>query len=389
MGKEKLWLLPDGLEEILPPQASHLESLRRQLLDLFASWGYELIIPPKLEFLDALTAGLGKELDIQTFKVTDQLSGRMLGISADITPQVARIDAHSLKTHQTARYCYCASIARTQPETQLASRSPLQLGAEIFGAEGLETDLEILCLMLDTLKAAGATNITLALGHLGIYRNLLAAANLPASLEEKLFDCLKYQRLDEFNQLLNQVEVSPAVRHLQALAKLNGGLEVLDLAQELLARAAQPIVAALAEFKKLVTTLNSYYPDINLYLDLAEVRGFNYHTGLVFAAYQPNIGQAIAKGGRYNDIGEVYGNARPALGFSADLRLLASLNNDFSPQAKVYAPAHLLLTQAGKQRLDKLRQAGEQLVLTSNLEEINSASRRLVEKQGEWIIETT
>lgn len=388
MRQQNLWLLPDGLEEILPPQASSLEQLRRQLLDTFASWGYELVIPPKLEFLDALTAGLGQNLDLQTFKVTDQLSGRMLGLSADITPQVARIDAHSLKTNQTARYCYCASIAKTQPETQLASRSPIQIGAEIFGAEGLETDLEVVCLMLDSLALAGAKNLTLALGHLGIYGNLLRAANLSASLENQLYKCLKYQRLDEFNQLLNQQPVSPAIKQLQALAKLNGGVEALEQAKETLGRAAPAVVAALNELSKLIARLKTFYPEINIYLDLTNVRGFNYHTGLIFAAYLPGVGQALAKGGRYNDIGEVYGNARPALGFSADLRLLANLSQQPEAASKVFAPASLLLTLEGKQLLEKLRSQGERLALTSSSAELNAAERRLVEVNGSWQIET-
>lgn len=388
MRQENLWLLPDGLEEILPPQASGIESLRRQLLDTFASWGYEFIIPPKLEFLDSLTAGLGQNLDLQTFKVTDQLSGRMLGLSADITPQVARIDAHSLKTNQTARYCYCASVAKTQPETQLASRSPIQIGAEIFGAEGLETDLEVVCLMLDSLALAGAQNLTLALGHLGIYRNLLAAANLGSAVEAQLYECLKYQRLDEFTQILAEQEISPAVKQLQALAKLNGGVEALEQAKETLGRAAPAVVTAINELSKLIASLKNYYPELNIYLDLTNVRGFNYHTGLIFAAYLPGVGQAVAKGGRYNDIGEVYGNARPALGFSADLRLLANLNQQPAPTSKVYAPASLLLTLEGKQLLQELRNQGERLALTSSSAELNAAERRLVEIDGDWQIQT-
>lgn len=389
MRQENLWLLPDGIEEILPPQASLIESLRRELLDLFASWGYELVIPPKLEFLDSLTAGLGKNLELQTFKVTDQLSGRMLGLSADITPQVARIDAHSLKTNQTARYCYAASIAKTQPETQLASRSPMQIGAEIFGAEGLETDLEVVCLMLDSLALAGAKNLTLALGHLGIYRNLLAAANLSPAIETQLYECLKYQQLDEFNQLLEQQEISPAVKQLQALAKLNGGVEALEQAKETLSRAAPAVVAAINELSKLIANLKNYYPELNIYLDLTNVRGFNYHTGLIFAAYLPNVGQAVAKGGRYNDIGEVYGNARPALGFSADLRLLANLGKEAVSLKKVYAPANLLLSLEGKQLLQELRSQGYQLILSKSQDELNSASHRLVEINGKWQIQTS
>lgn len=378
------WLLPDGMDEVLPPQARQIESLRRQLLDHFHAWGYELVLPPKVEFLESLLTGAGHDLELQTFKVTDQLSGRMMGFSADVTPQVARMDAHSMRAEGVARFCYSTEVVRTRPDNLLGSRSPIQLGAELFGHAGSESDLEILCLMTDSLLKAGASDLCLDLGHVGIYRALLAEADLPQELEEDLFDLLQHKRLGELDQLLAG-RSSPGVELLKKLAHLNGGVEVLDQADQQLATAPQAVAEALAELRELATAMQELYPEVNLYLDLSELRGYHYHTGLVFAAYVPQLGQALAKGGRYDEIGSVFGRARPATGFSTDLKVLASLAEPRARATLLAAPAACQRDPQGRELLQKLRAEGKRIVFDLQGASVPACvSGRIEYQQGRW-----
>ncbi|GLR63663.1 ATP phosphoribosyltransferase regulatory subunit [Marinospirillum insulare] len=387
MSSADRWLLPDGMDEVLPPQARQIENLRRQLLDLFHGWGYELVLPPKLEFLDSLLVGAGHDLGLQTFKVTDQLSGRMMGVSADVTPQVARMDAHSMHSEGAARFCYSSEIVRTQLDNLLGSRSPIQIGAELFGQNGLDSDLEILCLMLDSLLVAGAENLCLDLGHVGIYRALITDSNLPKEIENQLFSILQQKRLDELNQLLAPWEDQPAVRLIIALSKLNGGLGVLEEAQQTLVGAPSEVQEALQELQQLVAALTEQYPDLNIYLDLSELRGFHYHTGIVFAAYVPKLGQALAKGGRYDEIGKVFGRARPATGFSTDLKILASLQAANQVKAPIAAPAAILRDKAGREVLKDLRSKGERVILLAEEASLPEAcSQQIIRKEDQWVI---
>ncbi|WP_404414573.1 ATP phosphoribosyltransferase regulatory subunit [Marinospirillum sp.] len=378
------WLLPDGMDEVLPPQARQIESLRRQLLDHFHAWGYELVLPPKVEFLESLLTGAGHDLELQTFKVTDQLSGRMMGVSADVTPQVARMDAHSMRAEGVARFCYSTEVVRTRPDNLLGSRSPIQLGAELFGHAGSDSDLEILCLMTDSLLMAGAQNLCLDLGHVGIYRALLAEANLTPELEEDLFDLLQHKRLGELDQLLSGAN-SPAVELLKKLAHLNGDVEVLDLAEQQLANAPQAVAEALAELRELATAMQELYPEVNLYLDLSELRGYHYHTGLVFAAYVPQFGQALAKGGRYDEIGGVFGRARPATGFSTDLKILAALAQPGPQATLLVAPAACQRDPQGRELLKQLRAEGKRVVFDlQGADGPAGASGHIEYQQGRW-----
>ncbi len=387
MSSADRWLLPDGMDEVLPPQARQIENLRRELLDLFHGWGYELVLPPKVEFLESLLIGVDHDLGLQTFKVTDQLSGRMMGVSADVTPQVARMDAHSMRTEGAARFCYSSEIVRTQPDNLIGSRSPIQIGAELFGQNGLDSDLEILCLMLDSLLLAGAENLCLDLGHVGIYRALLTVSDLPKEIEGKLFSILQQKRLDEINELLAPWQDQAAVKLIKALSKLNGGPEVLATAQQALAGAPAEVQEALTELKQLVEALSEQYPDLNIYLDLSELRGFHYHTGMVFAAYVPNLGQALAKGGRYDEIGKVFGRARPATGFSTDLKMLANLQTAKQIKAPIAAPAALLRNKEGRDLLKSLRSKGERVILQAEGSELPVACRQQVIRQGDqWVV---
>jgi len=335
------WLLPEGIEELLPPQAAQLDRLRRGLLDLFHRWGYELVMPPLVEYLDSLLTGTGNDLDLQTFKLTDQASGRLLGVRADMTPQVARIDAHRLADREgPVRLCYHGTVLNTRGDGLGGSRSFTQIGAELYGHAGVESDSEMLCLMLETLQTAGVDDVFVDLGHVGIFRALSVAAGLDETQEAQLFDALQRKAVPEMETLLGEWRLGDEIAAgLAALPWLNGGSEVLARAREALG--GNPAIAeALAQLERLADIVTAQRPEVSLHFDLAELRGYHYHTGVVFAAYAPGQGRAIAQGGRYDDIGRVFGRARPATGFSADLNGLMALSGlQAEAERGVFAPA--------------------------------------------------
>lgn len=318
------WLLPEGIEEVLPQEARHLERLRRRLLDLFETWGYQLVIPPFIDYLDSLLTGAGHELDLQTFKLTDQLSGRLLGIRADMTPQVARLDAHHLKREEPTRLCYIGTVLQTRGDHLEQSRSPTQVGAELYGHQGSSSDLEVIRLMLEVLAQAGVLDVHLDLGHVAVYRELARQANLDGEQEAALFGVLQRKAAVELRELLDAYGVHGALREmLQCLPDLNGGAELLPRARAVLANAGDVIAAALDELEVVWRQLRVRFPELPVYVDLAELRGYHYQTGMVFAAFVPGCGKEVARGGRYDEIGKVFGRARAATGFSADLKVLA------------------------------------------------------------------
>lgn len=326
MSRQDRWLLPEGIEEVLPLEAQQLETLRRRLLDLFRTWGYELVMPPLVEYLESLLTGTGNDLDLQTFKITDQLTGRLMGVRADMTPQVARIDAHRLKRTTPVRLCYTGTVLHTAPDGFARSRNPLQVGAELYGHAGIESDLEVLCLMMETLAAAGVRDAHLDLGHVGIYRGLVREAGLNAEQESILFDALQRKARTDIEESLAQFALTKAYRQRFAqLTDLNGGAEALEEGRRVLHGASAETMNALEDLCSLAQAVRRRLPHAPLHFDLAELRGYRYHTGAVFAAYVPGQGQAVAQGGRYDDIGAVFGRARPATGFSADLKTLARL----------------------------------------------------------------
>ncbi len=314
----RAWLLPENIEDVLPPKAWKLEGVRRAMLDLFRARGYELVMPPLIEYVDSLLTGAGTDLDLKTFKLVDQLSGRMMGVRADMTPQVARIDAHLLGRNPVNRLCYAGSVLHTVPDGVYRSREPMQLGAELYGVAGVDGDLEILGLMLDALQAAGLKNIQLDIGHVGIYRALVEEADLPAELEEALFRALQTKAADEVSALCEGLDPKLG-QALVALTQLYGGMDTLEAARKALPHNAS-IQAALDTLAHLAKSLEGR--GIELALDLAELRGYGYHSGVVFAAYTGGHSRAIALGGRYDEAGKAFGRARPATGFSLDLREL-------------------------------------------------------------------
>ncbi len=336
------WLLPEGVEEVLPEDAKHLERLRRQLLDVFECWGYEKVIPPFIDYLDSLLTGSGHDLNLQTFKLTDQLSGEVLGIRADMTPQVARIDAHSLSHLPSSRLCYAGTTLHTRGDALDKTRIPMQIGAELFGHSGIDSDTEVVQLMLEVLSISGLKNVHLDLGHVGIYRGLVAQANLTEKQELALFEVLQRKSNCELDELLASYAVSAELQAIfLALPKLNGDKSVLIRARSVFATADESVCNALAQLDELSGILHSFYPELTISFDLAELRGYHYHTGMVFSAFVPEVGKEIARGGRYDNIGQIFGSARPATGFSADLKVLAALTkqNDATDDVlKILAP---------------------------------------------------
>ena len=341
MADQKLWLLPDGVDEVLPPRARALEDMRRRMLDLFERWGYEYVMPPIVEFLDSLLSGIGEDLDLQTFKLTDQITGRMLGVRADITPQVARIDAHRLPSAAPQRLCYIGPVLHTRPDKFAGSRNPLQIGAELYGHAGIEADAEVVTLLLELLALAGIAPVTLELGHMGLFHAICELAHFDRALESRILERLLMKDESGLAEALSATQASPAVaEHLHALLELNGADEVLAKARLALARAPASVVAALDDIERLVAMVRSRMPATDIHLDFAELRGYRYHTGVMFAAYTPAAGHAIAWGGRYDNIGHSFGRPRPATGFSTDLKVLASLSREQRVRLpKIFAPA--------------------------------------------------
>jgi ATP phosphoribosyltransferase regulatory subunit len=283
------------------------------------------VIPPFIDYLESLLTGTGHDLDLRTFKLTDQLSGRMLGVRADMTPQVARIDAHQLRRDLPTRLCYLGTVLHTRTDGFAGTRSPMQIGAEIYGHDGAESDVEILRLMVATLEAAGIDSAYIDLGHVGIYRGLARQAGLDLAQEMALFDALQRKAVDEVSALVDQCGLSRSVGGmLLSLAELNGA-DALTRAGSALAEAEAPVKAALARLRHVAEETRRWLPELPIHFDLAELRGYTYKTGVVFAAFVPGWGLEIARGGRYDDIGRVFGRARPAVGFSSDLKGLIAL----------------------------------------------------------------
>ena len=362
------WLLPDGVEEVLPPEAGGIEALRRAILDLFATWGYELVMPPFLEYLDSLLDGAGSDLDLRTFKVTDQVSGRLLGLRADMTPQVARIDAHRLaRGGAPVRLCYAGTVLYARAERVAGTRGPLQIGAEIYGHAGVESDIEAITLMLETLRRAGIAPAHVDVGHLGVFRGLAREASLGEERQAVLFAALQRKAEAEIRGLLEGV-ASPWREWLGHLAELNGGPETLDEAARRFGAGSAPgeVEAALGDLRAIAEGLRRIGEPV--YFDLAELRGYRYHGGVGFAAFVPGHGREIARGGRYDGMTRVGGQPRAATGFSADLRTLYQLGarRPLRP-AGVFAPwpggADGSMADTGlDQAVCELRAAGERVV---------------------------
>ncbi len=382
------WQLPDSIEEVLPAQAQRVEALRRQLLDLYQSWGYELVIPPLMEFVDSLLIGLDGDLDLLTFRMTDQMSGRTLGVRADITPQVARIDAHSLAHDGVTRLCYAGSLLHTRPRSLMASRSPIQVGAELYGDATDYADHEVIDLMLATLELAGFDSLTLNLGHVGVFTALRAAVQLSRVQETQILDAMARKSVPDLNEAVADLPANTANLICQ-LVTLHGGADVLDKARDLFAKDLPAALPAIDKLLGIADALLTERPELNIYYDLAELRGYHYHTGMVFAAYAPGHGQALARGGRYDAVGEVFGRARPATGFATDLKVLVMHGDpacDNIARGAIAMPAvnDVRLREAAK----ALREDGEIVINQLSGAPDARCDRELVNDNGRWVVKT-
>lgn len=377
------WLLPEYIADALPAEAARIERLRRLVLDHFRTQGFEFVMPPMLEYLDSLLTGAGQDLNLRTYKLVDQLSGRTMGVRADITPQAARIDAHLLNHQGVTRLCYCDSVLHTLPATISASREPVQIGAELYGHAGIEADLTIIRLLATAFARIELPLSRIDLGHVGIFRALVEAAGLPRDAEENLLSLLQTKDVPGLAEACAELP-SPCREALLRLPLLYGGVEVIAKAAAELP-ALPGITAALEGLRHLVAML----PDLPLSIDLADLRGYHYHNGVVFAAYCPGYPAAIALGGRYDGAGAAFGRSRPATGFSMDLREVARL----APAAKT--AGGILAPYAGHEpvlaaQIAELRAAGEVVVelLPGEIAcEGPLCDRKLVELGEHWIIE--
>ena len=311
------WLLPENIEDILPAEAMRIEFLRRLILDLFFEKKFQLVMPPLVEFTDSLLTGTGHDLDLRTFKLVDQLSGRMMGVRADITPQVARIDAHLLNRSGVTRLCYCGSVLHARPLGPAATREPIQIGAEIFGHAGIASDLEIQSLLCQALAAARVKGARMDVGHVAVFRSLVQAAKIGHELEVELFEALQHKAVPTLKTLTRKLDAKTRSA-LLLLPDLYGGAEVLEVAEKKLPR--------LPELQKALTTLRALAKasPLPVSFDLAELRGYHYHSGVVFDAYCDGVTGTVARGGRYDEVGKAFGRPRAATGFSIELRSLAS-----------------------------------------------------------------
>lgn len=381
------WVLPDHIADVLPSEARHIEELRRSLLDTASSYGYELVIPPLLEHLESLLTGTGEALDLQTFKLVDQLSGRMLGVRADTTPQVARIDAHLLNRAGVARLCYCGPVLHTRPDRPHATREPLQLGAEIYGHSGREADLEILLLALDCLKAAQVSGLSVDLADASVVDALLAGVSVSAPVLAELHAALATK---DSTELASMSRGLPATTRegLLALAQLYGDEKVLDEARVAL-KSAPGIDQALSNLKWLASQLG----DARVTFDLADLRGYAYYSGPRFSVYASGAGDALVRGGRYDGVGAVFGHnhdrARPAVGFSLDLKNVVGAAAPRPLKAAIRAPWGEDATL--RAAIAALRGRGETVVgmLPGHDTEIDEfhCDRELIEVAGQWVVQ--
>ncbi len=380
------WLLPEHIADVLPAQARRIEELRRALLDRARAYGFELVMPPLLEHLESLLSGTGRELDLKTFKLVDQLSGRMLGLRADTTPQAARIDAHLLNREGVTRLCYCGPVLHTRPTGLAATREPLQFGAEIFGHAGLEADLEAAELALDGLVSASVGELVIDLADARVLRGVLAGVAMDTLQLQDIVQALSEKDTSSLAALTAGAD-APTRRSLAALLRLYGGDEVLEAARKELPM--RPLVRdALDQLQWLASHLRAAYPSLRVGFDLSDMGGYAYYSGIRYAIYGAGCSDALARGGRYDEVGAVFGRNRPAVGFSLDLKSLAELAGPTPAPTAIRAPWGE--DPALRAAMRRLREAGETVlaVLPGHEPEAQAfaCDRELVAVDGRWVL---
>jgi ATP phosphoribosyltransferase regulatory subunit len=380
------WLLPEHIADVLPAEARRIEELRRSLLDMARGYGFELVMPPLLEHLDSLLTGAGRELDLRTFKLVDQLSGRSLGVRADSTPQVARIDAHLLNRAGVTRLCYCGPVLHARPEASHRTREPFQLGAEIYGHAGLEADLEVQDLALDCLRAAGLNGLVVDLADARLVRGLMAGVSADAAVLRDVVEALAIKDCSRLEQLSVAFPADTRAG-LLALPEMYGDERVLSKARQVLP--ARPLIhAALDDLAWLASHVRRAHPDVTLGFDLADVGGHGYYSGVRFAAYAKGCADALLRGGRYDEIGAVFGRNRPAVGFSTDLKAISAVAAPEPRRMAVRAPwgEDVALRAA----IRSLREQGDTVVCIlpghEHEGEEFDCDRELIAVDGRWVL---
>jgi len=389
MSKDR-WLLPEGIEESLPDESAWLEKYRRELVDMFSTWGYDLVMPPLIEYLDSLLIGPSDDLDLQTFKLTDQLTGRMMGVRADMTSQVARIDAHMLKREAPTRFCYLGTVLHTRPGGRDLTRSPLQVGAELYGHTGLDSDEEVICLMLEALNLVGIEDVLLDLGHVGIFTNLVKKAGLMDAQQIQLQNLLQQKAQPEYEQFLVSCSLSEDWHKVfMSLMDLSGDEGVVAIAKKALKDSSEEVIEYIDYVAALSKRVTKRYPNIQLHYDFAALSGYRYQNGAVFAAYISGQGGEIARGGRYDMIGQVFGRSRPATGFSLDLKALAKISpNTNENTSGIYAPNEN--DAVLQKKIQQLRTQGERVICELSDQQGDAkdlgCNRILVKQKQQWIV---
>jgi len=376
------WVLPDHIADVLPSEARHIEEIRRDLLDMARCYGYELVMPPMLEHLESLLSGTGEALDLQTFKLVDQISGRMMGLRADSTPQVARIDAHLLNRSGVTRLCYCGPVLHTRPAAPHATREPLQFGAEIYGHAGLEADLEVLTLTLDALKACKVGALTVDMADARIVGSLLDESGLSSSQKNEVLSALTSKDSSALTELTQSCP-QPVGAALRSLVNLYGNADVLQQARKDL-----PALPGISQALDHLQWLAGHLEGVKVSFDLADLRGYAYYTGMRFSIYAAGASDALARGGRYDEVGSVFGRKRPAVGFSLDVKVLAQAAEVRPLRAAIRAPWGE--AAALRAAIAELRRQGETVVCVlpgheSEVDEFH-CDRELVQAAGQWVV---
>lgn len=376
------WVLPDHIADVLPSEARHIEEIRRDLLDMARCYGYELVMPPMLEHLESLLSGTGEALDLQTFKLVDQISGRMMGLRADSTPQVARIDAHLLNRSGVTRLCYCGPVLHTRPAAPHATREPLQFGAEIYGHAGLEADLEVLTLTLDALKACKVGALTVDMADARIVGSLLDESGLSSSQKNEVLSALTSKDSSALTELTQSCPQTVGAA-LRSLVNLYGNADVLQQARKEL-----PALPGISQALDHLQWLAGHLEGVKVSFDLADLRGYAYYTGMRFSIYAAGASDALARGGRYDEVGSVFGRKRPAVGFSLDVKVLAQAAEVRPLRAAIRAPWGE--AAALRAAIADLRRQGETVVCVlpgheSEVDEFH-CDRELVQAAGQWVV---
>lgn len=403
MTNEDKWMLPDGVDELLPERARIAEKVRRNILDLFEVWGYQLVIPPLIEFCDSYLFGAGKDVELQTFRLTDQLSGKPMVVRADITPQTARIDAHSLASKKVRRLCYAGTVLHAKPENLFSSRCPIKIGAELFGDNFLNADIEIISLLLEMFNVvnksfdntlSSLSSLTLDLGHAKINRSVRrflkeTLPDLTLSQEDEIFSAIQSKSLTDLKSLISEFsDKEELIELLFELPKLCGSLDILDKAKNILQPLGQEVLDAIAELEEVAEVIQKRFPSLSLYFDLSEIHGFEYHSGVVFAVYASGRGIPLANGGRYDNIGTLFGTPRTATGFNTDIKSLIDFMIINQPDIDDTYSKDIISAPYDDdpslwEKVVSLRNNGEIVIFNGELGS-EEANYSLLKKNGKW-----